>query len=176
VIGLLRLVGLLNAAVWFGAAVFFLFGAEPALTGSRDIQQLLEPRNYPYFSVALAQLVGVRFFRLYLLCGFIALLHLTGEWLYLGKYPRRLWLALLLMLWLGGCLEAFWLQPRLQTLHQREFTASTQRVAARDSLRFWQGASHTLEAVLVCGLGIYLWRMANPPDPMRFVSATKFRS
>jgi hypothetical protein len=35
--------------------------------------------------------------------------------------------------------------------------------------------STTLEVVLVGGLLVYLWRVANPPDPTRFVSASKFR-
>ncbi len=177
VIGLLRVVGLINAAVWFGATVFFLWAAEPALTQSADIRQLLEPRNYPYYSVALGQLVAVRLFHLYVVCSVLALLHLTAEWLYLGKYPQRYWLALVLALSLAGLLQSFWLQPRLQSLHHQQFAAtSAQREQERRTFHTWQSLAHGLNLVLACGLGLYLWRVANPADPMRFVGTSKFRS
>lgn len=177
VIGLLRVVGLVNAAVWFGATVFFLWAAEPALTQSPEIRQLLEPRNFPYYSVALAQLVAVRFFHLYILCSVVALLHLTVEWLYLGKYPQRRWLTLVLFLSLAGLLQSFWLQPRLQSLHHGQFSSTaTQREQDRRTFHTWQSLAHGLNVLLACGLGVYLWRVANPADPMRFVGASKFRS
>src|SRR6266496_2641930 len=54
VIGFLRFLGILNAGVWLGAAIFFTFGAGPALF-SQETQNLLGPKNYPYFSGAIAQ-------------------------------------------------------------------------------------------------------------------------
>jgi hypothetical protein len=176
VIGLLRFIGLMNAAVWFGAAFFFTFGAEPALRNSQEIQRLLQPEFYPYYSVALAQLVAVRFFHLYLVCSLLALLHLVAEWLYLGKYPRRLWLGMLLGLCLAGWLQVFFIQPQLQSLHHHAFGAPAQRESARRAFAAWQTAVRGLNLALLCGVGVYLWRVANPPDPMRFIPAGKFRS
>jgi len=56
VIGFLRIVGILNAAVWFGAAVFFTFGAGFA-PFSAEMKRLLGSNNYPYFSGAIAQIL-----------------------------------------------------------------------------------------------------------------------
>lgn len=174
-IGLLRFVGLLNAAVWFGATVFFTFGAAPAL-GSPEMQHLLSARNFPYFSVAIDHLLATRFFRWYLACSLVALLHMVAEWLYLGKYPKRLWLGLVLGLCLGGVVQVYGVQSQLKQLHQLRFTRPDLREAADRSFRAWHTAGTTLEVVLMGGLLVYLWRVANPPDQTRFLDAAKIRS
>jgi hypothetical protein len=175
VIGLLRFVGLINAAIWFGAAIFFTFGgAEPGNTG--ELSSLLGPKNAPFFSVAIGQLITARYFHLYLACSAIAWLHLMAEWLYFGRYPKRLWLALLVGLCLSGVVQSFWLQPRLKEWHRLRYSGSQLKDAAGHAYGVWHGVSTVLNVTLVCGLVVYLWGVANPPDPTRFVSATKFRS
>ena len=67
-IGFLRFVGLMNAAVWFGAAIFFTFGIGAAAF-SPEMKELLGPKNSPYFSGAIAQILIARYFHLQLLCG-----------------------------------------------------------------------------------------------------------
>ena len=58
--------------------------------------------------------MAARYFHLQIACGIIALLHVTAEWLYLGKSTRKLWLGLLVGLWLLGLVGGFGLQPRLK--------------------------------------------------------------
>ena len=60
-IGFLRFVGLLNAADGFGAAVFYAFIAGPAFA-SPEMGGLLTPANFPFYSVAIAQIVASRYF------------------------------------------------------------------------------------------------------------------
>lgn len=174
-IGLLRFVGLVNAAIWFGATAFFAFGAFPMMH-STGMQELISTKNFPFFSVAMGQMLAGRFFHWYVACSIVALLHLVAEWLYLGKYPHRGWLALLLGLCLAGVVQVYALQPRLQQLHRLQFTRPDIRDAAARSFRAWQTVSGTLNLLLAAGLLVYVWRVANPPDPTRFVSASKFRS
>jgi hypothetical protein len=174
VIGLLRFVGLVNAAVWLGATVFFLLGAEPAAV-SPDMQNLLGATSFPFYSVAVAQLLATRYFHLYLACSVVALLHLMAEWLYLGKYPHRLWLALVFGLCLAGLLQAFWIQPRLTEWHRLQFTRADQRERASRAYRTWRGMSLALEYAAMSGMFLYLWRMTHPSEPTRFLSA-KLRS
>ncbi len=177
VIGFLRLVGLINAAVWFGAAVFFVFAAGP-LAGSEAMQTLLGPRNFPYFSVLVYHLLAGKYYGLHLICSAIALLHLTTEWVYLGKHPQRFWLGLLLGLTLMGLLENVGVQPHLGQLHRAAFNARArpeQRETARRAYVVWNVISRSFEFVMVGGLALCLWRTANPPDPARFVPAAKFR-
>jgi hypothetical protein len=173
VIGFLRFVGVLNAAAWFGAALLFVFGADPA-TSSPPMQDLLGPKNYPYFSVAIGQILATRYFYLYLICSLVALLHLLAEWLYFGKYPHRLWLALVLGLCLFGLVQGYWLQPRLGRWHQLAYTHPQQREAADRAFRLWHNVSVTGNFLALGGLAVYLWRVANPAGTTRFVSSAKF--
>jgi len=176
VIGLLRFVGILNAAVWFGGAVFFTFSAG-LVPFSQDMKQLLGPGNYPYYSGAIAELFVARYFRLQLVCGVIAVLHLLAEWLYLGKFPRRVQAGLLLGLCLAALVGGYWLQPKLKGLHAVKYAVNTRpelRAAADHSFRAWHGVSQVVNLLLVGGLAAYLWRAANPSDSTRFVSAAKF--
>ena len=174
-IGVLRFVGLLNAAVWLGAILFFTFVAGPAAT-SPEMQELLSSKNFPYFSVAIEGLLAPRFLSWYLACSVVALLHLVAEWLYLGRYPRRAWLALVLCLCLGGLLQAYILQPRLKQLHWLRFARPDLRETTDRSFRTLHRVSTSLDVTLVGCLLIYLWRVANPPESMRFLDPGKFRS
>jgi hypothetical protein len=115
---------------------------------------LLGSKFFPYYSVALAQLILARFFNFYMILSAVALLHLLAEWLYFGKYPSRLWLALLFSLCLAGLFQSFWLQPRLAEWH---------RAAAVQPYTTWRNVSNGINVALLCGLGLYLWRVASPP-------------
>jgi len=178
VIGFLRFVGILNAAVWFGAAIFFTFGAGLA-PFSQEMKTLLGSSNYPYFSGAIAQILIARYFRFQLACGIVAVLHLLAEWLYLGKFPRKLQVGLLIGLCSAAIFGGYGLQPRLKALHAAKYGTSTRpeiREAAIRSFRAWHGVSQVVNFLLVGGLAAYLWRATNPSDPTRFVSALKFTS
>jgi hypothetical protein len=177
VTGFLRYIGILNAAVWLGASIFFTFGIAPAAF-SAEMQNLIGANNYPYFSGAIAQILVGRYFILQLICGIVAFLHMLTEWLYLGKTPRKLWLGLLIGLFAIALIGGDWLQPKLKDLHWVKYRANQreQREIASQSFRAWHGAAQILNLVALVGLGLYLWRVANPPDPTRFVSTTKFRS
>ncbi len=173
-IGLLRFVGLVNAAVWLGATVFFLLGAQPAAV-STEMQNLLGPKSYPFFSIALAQLLASRYFHLCLACSIVALLHLMAEWLYLGRYPHRFWLVLIFGLCLAAMLQSYWIQPRVREWHRLQFTHPEQRENAQRGYRTWQTMAQCLNYLVLGGLIVYLWRVANPAEPTRFLSA-KLRS
>lgn len=173
-IGLLRFVGLINAAVWFGSALFIAIGAESAAT-SPAMKDLLGPRNFPYFSLAIDQILASRCFHVYFLCSLVALLHLGVEWLYLGKYPHRIWLGLVLCFCLIGVTQNFWLQPHLANWHRLRYSGGAQSQEAAHAFHYGHAISETLNFVAIMGLAAYLWRVAYPPEPARFLSASKFR-
>jgi len=142
------------------------------------MKTLLEAKNYPYFSGAIAQILIGRYFNLQLLCGIIALLHLLAERLYFGKSPDALSLSLMTALLSITLLGGFWLQPKLKDLHTIRYRATTSveiREAADQSFRTWHGVSQALNLLLIIGLGFHLWRVANPPDSTRFLITGKFR-
>lgn len=176
-IALLRFFGLVNAAVWFGSAFFYIFITEPAATNSDAMKDLLGPKNFPYFANAIVQIIGARFFTLFLVCALLAMLHVGAEWLYFGKYPKRVWQLLIFCLFLGGLAQNYGVQPALKERLVRQHSGSLpleQREQARRSFRAFKFLSAGVNLLLLSGLGIYLWRVANPPDEMRFVAATKF--
>jgi len=167
----------MNAAVWFGATVFFTVGAGPAAF-SQDMRSLLGEAYYPYFSGAIAQIVIARYFHLQLACGLVALLHALAEWLYLGKRLRRFGLGLLMGLFALALVGGFWMQPKIKELHAARY-AVNQPAAAREakakSLRLWHGAAQMVNLVMLAGLAVYVWRVAHPVSPTRFVSPIKFQ-
>ncbi len=177
-IGFLRFVALVNAAIWFGGAIFFTFGIGQA-SFSPEMKALLGPNNYPYFSGAIAQIFVSRYFALQAICSVVACAHLLAEWLYLGKQPERFRLFLLVGMCSAALLGGFWLQPKMKALHTIKYSTTSKpgerEVAARYFGR-WHGVSMSVNLLLVIGVGVYLWRLANAPDPTRFVSSIKFHS
>lgn len=168
---------MVNAAVWLGAAVFFTFAGGPAVF-SDDMKTLLGPNNYPYFSGAIAQVLIARYFKLQLVCGAIAVVHLFAEWLYLGRPLRRFGSYLLVLLVAFSLAGSIWMQPKMRSLHHAKYTAATaqDREAAASALRVWHGAAQGVNLLLLAGLVVYLWRVAHPEEITRFVPAVKLRS
>jgi hypothetical protein len=167
----------MNAAVWFGAAIFFTFGVA-AVPFSPEMKELLGPKTSAYFPGAIAQIFIARYFHLQLFCGTIALLHLVAEWIYLGRTPRGAWLGLLIALVVAGLIGGYWLQPKMKKLHTAKYAlnvAPAIRESADHSFRAWHGISQAVNLAMLVGLAIYLWRIGNPTDPTRFVSTSKFR-
>lgn len=172
-IGFLRFLGLLNAAIWLGAAVSFTLAIGPGFF-SNEMKAVLPP---PYNGAA-AQIIIQRYFILLHWCGAFALLHLLLEKLYLGKVAERLTVAVLTLTIFLGLLGGFWFQPKLKDLHLRWYD-SRAPVAAREkahhSFSIWHGVSQTMNLFVIGGLLVYLWRVSNPPGALRFLSANKFR-
>jgi Domain of unknown function (DUF4149) len=176
VIGFLRFVGIINAAVWFGSSIFFSFGAGLAPFSS-EMKSLLGPANYPYFSGAIAEILIARYFHFLVVCSLVAVVHLLAEWLYLSRYPQKFQVGLVVGLCLVTFFGTYGLQPKLRTLHAIKYAVNTpaaQRAAADRSFRTWHGVAQGINLLFIAGLAAYLWRVANPSDPTRFVRPTRF--
>ena len=138
-IAVLRFIGLINAAIWLGAAVFYCIGVGPA-SSSTEMEQLLGAKNFPFFSGAFEQIVTARYFVFLCVAAVIALLHLLAEWLYMGRPTRKFSLTLLAGLLVLVLLGGIWLEPHLKQLHARRHAPNVQpveREAAAKSFRFW---------------------------------------
>ena len=173
----LRFVGMLNAAVWLGAALFYTMSVAPAVV-SRDMLALLG-KSFPFYSGSVSQIVLTRYFYWHTVCAFIALLHLLAEWLYLGRVVHRLWSGLLAVLLAVGLLGSFWLSPKLVKLQRAQYFLNAKaedRAAAAKSFRYWHNVFQALNVLMIGGVAVYFWRVTNPPDALRFVTPAKFRS
>jgi hypothetical protein len=164
---------MLNGAIWLGAVVFFTFAAGPAFFSSEMLGFL--PRPY---AGAAAQVVIKRYFTLHEVCGIVALLHLTAEWLYTGRPLQRFRLGLLLGLLGLSLLGGQVLRPKMAQLHLRIYARGIpieQREQARKSFRLWHGISQVLNLVVLAGLLIYFWEVTTPVNAPRFFSLNKFK-
>lgn len=154
------------------------FGAAPGVV-SPGMEKLLGPKNFPYFSEAISQILWGRYYHFQVICGIVAILHVLSERLYLGKSPEKLWLGLLLALFTITLLGAAIVQPKVKELNTARFASNLrveERQAADRGFLTWRNFLRVVNIFGIGGLGIYLWHMANPADPTRFVSTNKFRS
>ena len=166
-ISFLRCLGILNAAVWFGSAIFFTVAVAPAVF-SGEMKTLLGGNNYPYFSGAIAQMIFNHFFfKIQLTCSMLALIHLLLERLYFGRFLDTWRVPLLGFLVIVTLLGGFVARRRLEHLHAIKYAPNTtpaMREAASQSFRAWHGASQIANVFVLIGLGIYVCRIGKRPD------------
>lgn len=172
----LRFVGLVNAAIWLGAGVFFTFAAGPAMF-SQEMKDLLGPAHQPY-SGLIAMILIKRYFVLHYVCAGVALVHLIVEALYTGRpmhAPHGALLGALLGLALLGGL---WLQPKMRGLQSVKYgrqVSAAQRAAADVAFKRWHAVSQVSNLLMLGGVVAHLWRVARPGPQTRFTSVQKFR-
>lgn len=163
--------GILNAAVWCGSAIFLTIGL-PAIF-SPEMKKLLTPPGVGFA----AETLVARFFLLQYWCGAIALAHLLAEWIYGGRPMRRLNLALVLAMLTVALAGGLWAQPKMQAWHAAKYFGITAelRTQAGQSFAAWHGVSEGANLLIIGGLILYLWRVSLPPVGPRFSSLGKIR-
>jgi hypothetical protein len=178
VIGLLRLVGVMNAAVWFGAAIFLTFFAAPTIFAP-DLKRFLGEVWQGFIATKLLE----RYFVLQYFCSIIALVHAFAEWIYVGKHLHRATMIVLTTITIFVFAGGLWLEPRMKMLHEVKYgyfrgvnTPAEQREQAAKSFSTLHGLSSTLNLITVLGLAFYVWRLTAVPNGPRFVPTSKFRS
>lgn len=175
-IGFLRFIGIMNAAVWLGAAVFLAFGADPACF-SPDMKGALRiGAGDSYYTEAIAQVIITRYYLIALTCGVVALLHFLAGWLYQNR-PRRKFSFVLLVGLFGWTLVASNLvQPAVAKFNKQRYFATqpADRQEAVKPFRILRGVERAFNVLVVLGLVIYTWRMATPSDNLRFVRPVQF--
>jgi len=178
VLGFLRFIAITNAAVWFGASVFFTFGVGPAFF-SADMKALLGEQAYPVYSGAVALIVIERFFLLQNICGAVALVHLFAEWLYAGRPLSRLNLGLLGVLFALGLLGGLGLQPHMKALHRVKYavqSTAAERETAAHAFRLWHGVSQAANLGVMAAILFHLVQVSQPGSvPLRYGGNPKFR-
>lgn len=170
---LLRFIGVANAALWLGSALFYTLAVEPTF-GTSKMLNLLGGTH----STAALLILLERYFLVHYICGFVALVHLFAEWLYLGRPLTRFMLALIIGLLTLGIIGGGQLQPKLERLHVTQhlpdFSKEEKQRAAR-SYRIWDVVTYLLNLGLVVGTAVYMWRIVYPGENTRFFSLGKIR-
>jgi hypothetical protein len=174
VVGFLRIIGVINAAVWFGSLIFFTTAVGPAFF-SDEMTSLL---TLPYAGAA-AQIVLKRYFYLQIWCAAVALAHLIGEWLYSGKPFQRFTLLLLMSLFSLSLIGGYIFLPKMKQLHLRMYAVQTtpaEKVSAKRSFWILHGTSSVLNLFVICGVLVYVWQVTKPVNTARFSSLTRFKT
>lgn len=174
----LRLIGVANAALWFGATLFFTLVVGPAFFSNEMLDLFGWPNTgqlAKYYSGAVAQIILERYFIVHYCCAGIALVHLMIEWLWTGRPWRRisLWIILgMLGLSLAG---GMWIQPKLQGLFRTMYGgAPTEAAEARRTFGMWHGVSQGINLLLLGGTLFVLWQTYREPEGLRFSKSMKF--
>jgi hypothetical protein len=171
VLVVLRIIGVFNAAIWLGSAVFFTFGV------ARGIFSPEMKRLFPgeYTGLIGQELIG-RYFVFSLVCGLIAIGHFFADMVYAGKPFRRFTFGLLIGMLALNLLGGYVFAPRIKELHHVKYRgAPEQRPAAEQQHRRLHAISVSANLLVLIGLFVYTWQVSNPSDPMRFVGTAKFR-
>lgn len=167
----LRIIGVFNAAIWLGAAIFFTFGVAPGVFG--DEMKKVFPGEYTGF---IGQVLIGRYFTFSLVCGLIALGHFFAEMIYTGKSFRRFTFTLLAGVLALGLLGGSVFAPKIKALHHLKYRGpADQRPAAEQQLKRLHAVSASANLLSLIALVLYTWQITNPSDPTRFVGSTKFR-
>lgn len=169
----------MNAAVWLGTTVFFTFGAAPACFSSDMTAALGVGSGGSYYSGAIAQVIMTRYYYISLACAVVALLHFVCKWLYMGRPSRKFSFALLICLFGITLLGKNAVQPGLARFNHERFSPAVQpaeRQAAAKSFRILRAVNDVFNLLVIGGLVVYTWRIANPSDTLRFVRPVKFHS
>jgi len=179
--GILRFIGIMNAAIWLGGSVFFTLvaGQVPFAPETKALLVRLGPEPGAYLGGMIAQIGIAHFFTFQLICAIVALLHLAAEWLYQERRGRKFLLGLLGAMLLLTLTGDYWLRPKMQQLFKVKYATNyppDQRTAAARSFGRWHGASMTVNLFMLGGLVVYMWQMSRPPDPPRFVRPQQIRS
>jgi hypothetical protein len=166
----------MNAAVWLGTTVFFTLGANPACF-SGVISRMFNAGSDAYYPNVIAQVIMARYYVISLACGVLALLHFIAKWLYLGRPVRKFSGALVIALFAITLIGGNAIRPQLTKLNENRFKAA--QPAERQTAAKWFHTLHAFETtfnyLMIGGLIIYTWRIANPSDTLRFVSPVQFR-
>ncbi len=169
----LRFIGIINAAIWFGALIFFTAVVGPAFF-SDDMTKLLGK----IYSGAAAQIVLDRYFLFQTWSLAIALVHLFVEWLYTGRPWNRIALTLLAIFLGLNIFATRYAVPRMKHLHLVMYAVQStpaERAQAKKTFGTMHGISQILNIVVIAGALYNLWQITQGSSAVRFGAGSKFR-
>lgn len=158
----LRFVGVLNAAIWLGATVFFTVGAGPAIFSDE-----MAAFTHASHRARIAEILIARLFVLQQVCGLIALALLLVEFVRAGRLIRRLPLAVVSGLFVVSLVSGFWLVPKMHSLQRVRYSAVStpqQQAAAARTFNALHGLSQTMNLFVIAGLLFHLAQVTRLPQ------------
>lgn len=162
----IRILGLLNAAVWFGAGIFFTFVVAPGFFSDKMLA--LFGGTQSFYSKAYAGAANIiileRYYHFQFFCGAVAFLHIVLEWLIAGQFISKFKFWLLILICSINILNGIFLMPALKQLQVQKYdlkTTNAQRLGAESSFRILHGMSWGMNVVVLISTGIYLINLSS---------------
>ena len=161
----LRFIGLLNAAIWAGASIYFSFILAPTFDGG----VLEEKLGF------LTKVIQLKLSKTYLtthqVCAVVAIVHFLSEWLYSAKPLMKRGLYLSIALFTLALSAGQFIQPKMEKTYVVKFHAerdqSEDAEAAGRLFRFWNGTFKALNLALLGGVVFHFWLLSKPSRIMR---------
>jgi hypothetical protein len=157
----IRIFGILNAAVWFGAGIFFTFVVAPGFFSNEMLALFGGPQSF--YSKAYAGAANIiilkRYYHFQYFCGAVAFLHIVLEWLILGQFFNKFKLWLLVLICSLNIMNGIFMMPAMKQLQIQKYdlkTTNAQRLGAESSFRILHGMSWGVNAIVLVSTGIYL--------------------
>ena len=169
----LRWVGIVNAAIWFGASIFLVV-ALTAIFSPEMIKLFTEAGDatpaHKFYSGAVANAVFHRYFALQYVCGIIAIFHLVAEKLYLGRALSWLGIGLVGMLLFVALAGGLGLQPRMEKLRAEKYSnvSAEQKAKADHSFNTLHAVSECINLFVMAGLLVHLLRVTRPEESRHY--------
>ncbi len=162
----LRFVGVLNAAIWLGATLFFTVGAGPALFSEEAAAFLPRPHR-----ARVAELVIGRLFVLQQVCGVVGLGLLLVDAIRAGRVVQRLSFAVVGGLFVASLIAGHMLAPKMHRLQQVRYSPRAtpqEQAAAVRTFNVLHGLSQAMNLFVVAGLVFHLHQVSRLPGPPRW--------
>ena len=172
---ILRFIGVINAAVWLGSAVFVTVGLPVVF--SKEVGLYVQK---PLVGIV-AENILARYTTVQYCCAGIALFHLFAEHFLLGRPLVRKTFWLLSALLAVALFNGLWLQPKMRDLHKTKYwgTLEASRAEADKNFRRLHGVSQPANLLVVAALVIYVWNVSRSPNgngEPRFSTLSKIKS
>lgn len=179
-ISIVRIAGLLNAAVWLGVTALPTLVVAGAFA-SPKMTALLGPLH----AGAAADLLAGRFHLLAWICAAVAAVVVLAEWLYTGRPPERWVLWMLCGVLVAQAADAWVVQPRAERLLRQAYLGpggvvlrqawTPAQIGAANGLRWCRNTRRVLHGASAIALGVYVWQAALALNATRFAPRVRMR-
>ncbi|MDG1892153.1 MAG: hypothetical protein P8L18_12655 [Verrucomicrobiota bacterium] len=169
----LRIIGIVNAALWFGSALFYI-GCVRAEFQSDAMLKLLPPP----FAEAAMHLILSGYLSLLLICSVIAVLQLWAEQWYTGRPVFRIRISMLLFMVFLAALLKFGIFPAMKNQHLRAYQPSAIAADAKEGMRTYRRLKigfHCLHLFHIFGALSHVWYVSQSKSGYKLLGMHQFR-
>jgi hypothetical protein len=173
VLPLLRIIGIANAALWFGATLLFLICIRSGFQSPEMVELIPEP-----FAAAAMHVLLKHYIDLILLCALVALFQLCAIQWYQGRPIFRLRIGILIFLIIISALLKWNIYPMMQKHHLKAHQAGASNEDQRQgskAYRTWKTGFYFLHLIILGGSLSHLLHVSNGANGYRELRAQQFR-